>query len=185
MAWSDDMPTILRATIQDTATPQVYTDPQLVTIILVSTISLQTEVAFVRPYVASISLGTLTPDPTDPALVDNVFVNLCCTKAALLLVAGEIKAYSRQAIRIRDGGSELELRRDPRILDLMYRAYKDQYDEALYAYKTGGDEGLGEIITSPYPYLGWNTWGINGMFEGYPGPRGYRSEGGGGCGGPY
>lgn len=178
MAWDDEMPTILRVTIQDTGATPLYTDDSLAQMILVASLSLQAEIAFLQKYVPNLPNGSLKPDPTLAANRDDPFINLCCVKAALLLVMGEIKSFARQGIRIRDGSSEIQLQRDPAGLKLLYDAYKAQYDDALYAYKTGGVEGLGEIITSPYPYLAGRHLGAGSMYEGYAGLYGYRS---GGC----
>lgn len=177
MSWDTEMTTILRVTIQDMASPPTYSDPQLQQMILVSALTLQAQISFRQPYVPDIDAGTLTPDPTGPAARDDQFINLCCLKAALMIVIAEVKGFTRQGIRIKDGESEIELRRDPKALQAMYDVYARQYEDALYAYKTGGNEGLGEIITSPYPYLAGHRRGLGGMFEGCGGPRGYRSDG--------
>jgi hypothetical protein len=195
MAWSDEMTLILRTTVADFVTPQVYTDGQLQTMLLVGALSLQSEIRFRVFYEALIEANTLTPDPTIPIAPattrDEIFMNLCCLKSAVLLVTGEIRGYVRQGVAIRDGQSEIRLQRDPRGLQAMIDVYKMQYDEALYAYKTGGSDGLGEIITSPYPYLSWcdqGPWCDGGRgyrSDGFAGGECFAGGGGGWSGGPY
>ena len=64
----------------------------------------------------------------------------------------------------------ISLSRNPASLKLMYEKYEQAYQEALYAFKTGGNEGFGAAVVSPYNYLpawGYGTGGGE-LYEGYP-----------------
>lgn len=180
MAWDDEMPTILRNLVFDISATPLYTDDQLNTLILVASISLVAEVSFVNAYTISVSDGTLSPDPTATSTRDNAFVNLACLKSATRLIAAEIRDLTRQGIEIQDDTSRIKLGRDPRALALMKDTFLKDYQDAMYAYKTGGNDGLGESIVSPYKY--WSNWsnlGMAGMYDGYPADRYARGTLGG------
>lgn len=155
MAWDEEMVLILRDMIQDFGDVPVYTDERLSTSILVAGLLLQNTVSFANSYEISVTNQTMKPDPTKSATLDKGFVALACLRAALGLVVAEQRELTRGGIEIQDGDNRIKLNRDAASLKLMGESYKKNYDEVLYAYKTGGNDGLGEAIVSPYKY--WST----------------------------
>lgn len=175
MAWDDDFPVILRGLMLDYATPPTYADDRYNQLAVIAALGLLNEVGFARPYVISVSDVTISPDPTKLSPPDNAFVNLVCLKAALILVQAELRDMTRQGIEIQDGSSRLKLSRDAGSLRLMKQAYEEQYNLALYAYKTGAG---GEAVVTPYSYLAdWPT-GMATMYEGCGGRSDRRNIGG-------
>lgn len=168
MAWDDDMPLLLRVMTQDLSSAPTYTDEGLVQLLLTAGMMVQLQGAFAVPYTISISNETLSPDPTKLSPPDNAFIMLTVLRSSLVLVAAEIKQMVNQGIEIRDGTSMLKLQRDYQSLQEMQRVYQDQYDEALYAWKTGGGEALGQIIVTPYPLLSGSPYAMGDFTEGYP-----------------
>jgi hypothetical protein len=169
MAWDDLMVPLLRDSLQDTAANPLYADDQLVTSLLVAGFRLQLEVSFGMAYRIDVVNQAITPDPTASTPPDNNFANLVSLRAALGLVVAELRSLTRGGIEIRDGDNMIKLARDPDALKLMRDSYQKLYDDAIYAFKTGGNQGLGEIIVTPYHYLSdLGLCGPMGLFA--PGP---------------
>lgn len=148
MAWDDEMVLILRDVIQDHAEPPVYSDERLSVAILVAGMILQNEVSFANTYTISVANQSMRPDPTKAETIDPGFITLACLRAALGLIVAEQRDLTRGGIEIQDGDNRIKLNRDSSSLKLMGDSYRKQYDQALYAYKTGGQAGVGEIIVT-------------------------------------
>lgn len=163
MAWDDEMVTILRNIIQDTSTTPTYSDDQLSELVLVTAQGIQVELNFGRVYDISISNGSIKPDPTSSTSRDINFITLVCLKAASNLVNAELRSLTRQGISIQDGDNKISLQRSPQSLQLMQETYKSMYDSAVYAFKTGGSDGLGEIVVNSYNFIS-EYWGEGPQF---------------------
>lgn len=168
MAWDDDMPTILRVLVNDTSTSPKYDDDSLINLLLTSGMLLQLEGGFAADYAISIGNQTLTPDPTKMTPPDRAFISLATLRAAVQLITFEIRAFVEQGIEIRDGTSVLKLQREYHSMQTMLEAYGKQYGDALYAWKTGGGEALGQVIVTPYPLLEGGDRGMGSLYGGYP-----------------
>jgi hypothetical protein len=138
MSWDTEMVTMVRYLIGDVDpdTP-TYDDDRLSTLILLASFQVKLDAGFIHSYSVNLDNGTLTPDPTGAGGVarDDSFMSLVSLKASAILSENEFRTYGGQGIRIKDGESEIDLRRDPATLKLMRDTFRDEYADKLYLYK--------------------------------------------------
>jgi hypothetical protein len=91
---------------------------------------------------------TLDPDPTaDPE--DHAFITLVCLKAACIIIGGQIRSESGNAISIKDGPSAIDLRGVTGTLAKLWENLCAKYEQAELDYRAGN--GLaGQAILGPY-----------------------------------
>ena len=147
--WADEMTPSLRYTVGDTAATPTYADDDLAQILLVAANQVQGEIRFAVRYAISVSNSTLTPDPSLAATRDDGFMILVVAKAAVVLSAAEIRLNMNNGLRIRDDKSEVVTVKDPKGLQVMAAAFVQQYEDAAYAYRTGGGKSLGRLVAGP------------------------------------
>lgn len=146
MAWDEEMVSDLRILIADLATPPAYSDEQLAQMVLIGAKLARGTMRFRSTYAINTPAESLLPDPTLPSSRDENFITLSVLKAAVVLVGSEIKAYNKQAVRIKEGTSEISLVRDPEEMKLMLLSFTQMYDDALYNAKAGGGTPLGQLV---------------------------------------
>jgi hypothetical protein len=83
MAWTTEIPLIVRTLINDLSDQPVYTDERLQQIIVVAAKYVQIDVSFDNEYKINITDLTITPDPVD--IQDEIFSGLLGLKAACLV----------------------------------------------------------------------------------------------------
>jgi hypothetical protein len=150
MSWQGQMSTIVRHLISDTdPAAHKYSAKRLETTILVAAQLLSTEIDLNNNYTINLESCTLTPDPTDTDTKDNDFVSLASLKCACIILGGEIKSESGNAISIKDGPSAVDLRGVSATLMSLYKDLCAKYDKLLMDYAAGNSIS-GHAILGPY-----------------------------------
>jgi len=151
MSWQGQMTTVVRHLIND-VDPSAYkfTDNRLETSILVAAQLVISETYFDNPYTINVESCKLSPDPTDSDTKDNDFIALACLKAACIILGGDIRSESGNAISIKDGPSAIDLRGVTQTLTLLYKDMCEKYDNMLFAYESGESSNIGQAILGPY-----------------------------------
>lgn len=150
MSWQGQMSTIVRHLIDDLdATKYRYSHSRVETAILVSAQLTVMNVDFANSYTINVESCALSPDPTDADTKDNPFVSLISLRAACIILGGEIRSESGNAISIKDGPSAIDLRGVSQILTALYKDLSDRYDHSLLEYRAGNSIA-GHAILGPY-----------------------------------
>jgi len=157
MAWSIELPLLLRHLIDDYNEPREYTDKRLESLIVSAAQLTIATVDFPKDYSVDVVGRGISPDPTDSPK-DNGFINLITLKAACLLATGDYRSSSNKGLVIKDGPSSI----DARVLveskkELAETLCKD-YTDAELEYRLG-NSSAGEAIIGPHrsDYSGGNT----------------------------
>jgi uncharacterized protein YjbI with pentapeptide repeats len=154
MAWQIEMVTILRHLIND-INGDTYSQARLEEAILVNAQLINKTIDFDYEYTIDVDAVTLTPDPTENTKDIN-FINLVCLKTALMIMWGELRTLSSQAVVVRDGPSSIDM-------SGAYKASKDLYNELLEQFqmeKINHQTGkIGRAILSPTTVEGLYTNG--------------------------
>ena len=150
MSWQGQMSTIVRHLIDDLdAAKYKYSQNRVETAILVSAQLTTMNVDFNNSYTINVESCSLSPDPTDTDTKDNPFVSLVSLRAACIILGGEIRSESGNAISIKDGPSAIDLRGVSQILTALYKDLSDRYDHSLLEYRAGNSIA-GHAILGPY-----------------------------------
>lgn len=154
MSWQGQLGTIVRYLINDIdPSDYKYSDQRIETSILVAGKMMLMSIDFRNTYSINVESCVLTPDPTDSDTMDDPFTTLTCLRAACMIIGGEIRSESGNAISIKDGPSAIDLRGVSQTLTILYKDLCDKYEKLLLEYKsTGGVGGTnpGEAILGPY-----------------------------------
>jgi hypothetical protein len=106
-------------------------------------------VDFNNSYTINVESCSLSPDPTDAGTKDNPFINLVSLRTACIILGGEIRSESGNAISIKDGPSAIDLRGVSQVLATLYKDLSDRYDHTLLEYRAGNSIA-GHAILGPY-----------------------------------
>ena len=150
MSWQGQISTMVRHLISDVDPSNYkYSSRRLETTILVASHILSTETDLNQTYDINVETCTLNPDPTEKATKDNDFIALVSFKTACIILGGEVKAESGNAIAIKDGPSSIDLRNVTGTLMGLYKDICAKYDQLLLDYKAGNSIA-GKAILGPY-----------------------------------
>jgi hypothetical protein len=150
MAWETDITTIVRYLISDVDSGSFkYADSRLQTTILVAATFVNNAVNFNNEYTISLGSSTLSPDPTDTATKEDSFVTLTALKTACILIGGEIRLESGNAISIKDGPSAIDLRGVSVTLAALHKDLCAKYDAAVLDYAAGRSI-VGHAVLTPF-----------------------------------
>lgn len=150
MAWQTDMTTIVRYLISDVDSSNYkFIDSRIQTTILVAATFVTNDLNFNNDYTIDLSATTLSPDPTDSATKEGNFITLTCLKTACIMIGGEIRLESGNAISIKDGPSAVDLRGVSTTLALLHKDLCAKYDNAVLDY-AAGKSIAGHAILGPY-----------------------------------
>ena len=152
MSWQNEMVVILRHLIDDVCAV-TYTDPRLEETIIVAAQLVNLEIDFDKIYTIDIDSLILTPDPT-AAVRDNAFINLVVLKAACIITSGEAKANALQAIKIKDGPTEIDTGQRHKALEVRTLQVCEEFNRAKLQY-VAGDGRTGQAVMTPF------TWDRN------------------------
>lgn len=152
MAWNNEMTVILRHLIDDVCAT-VYTDSRLEETIIVAAQLVNLEVDFDKVYTIDIDALILTPDPTH-AVRDDAFINLVVLKAACIITSGEAKAHALQAIKIKDGPTEIDTGQRHKALEVRSLQVCEEFNRAKLQYVAGNGR-VGQAVLTPF------TWNRN------------------------
>lgn len=110
MAWQDEMGIMLRVMVSDNGTTQTYSDDDIENSICLAARLVQMKADFPVSYAVNVENATIVPDPTVGDNRDENFINLVCLQGACVLDRGSALRAAGQAIMIRDGSSQIDLR---------------------------------------------------------------------------
>lgn len=126
-----------------------YSPRRMETTILVAAQMLTTETDLNEEYSINVETCLLDPDPTDAETKDDDFISLVSLKTACVLLGGEIRSESGNAIAVKDGPSSIDLRGVTGTLNTLYKDMCAKYDQLLLDYKAGNSLA-GHAILGPY-----------------------------------
>ena len=145
MHWQDHARIMVRQLINDLDSTQ-YNDDRIDTAVIVAAQLVSLELDFKSEYSIDVEDKTIDPDP----LTDSVFINLVVVKSAVIIIGGEIKSQSANAISIRDGVSSIDMRQVTSVLLELYKDLSNKYDVLAQNYGFSGSSGVGKAILGPY-----------------------------------
>jgi hypothetical protein len=149
MAWTDDMPTIVRYLINDLDTTNyAYSNGRVRQTIVVAAQLVLSEIDFDKTYTVTISTSGISPDPT-AATKDDAFINLVSLKSACLIASSELRTKGLDAIRVSDGSSSIDAGGILRGFEILSKDLCQRYENAKIQYKAGNSVA-GQAILSPY-----------------------------------
>ncbi len=161
MAWEDVAVTLLRVSINDLDdTAYRYTDDRLIQILAAAMWHVQRdEPAAFTAFTVDVVNQTVTPDPTSGAAQDDAFVNLAVAKTACLIDRGAALLAADQALRVKDVGSEVDLRdvfraKQAVIKDGWCQVYKDMREEFRRGATGATGATVGAAIMTPFRAYG-------------------------------
>jgi hypothetical protein len=146
MPWAIDLVLFLRSLIGDLDATK-YTNERLKQVLAIAAFQINSS-NFSNNYVVNIARVSITPDPID--LQDQDFCLLTCYKAACIIVGGEVKTMSNQAISYREGPNSLDLVSAAQATKVLYDDLCNKYDEMLTAYEMEKSSEGGHAILGPY-----------------------------------
>ena len=150
MSWQGQMSTVVRHLISDVdPTAYTFSANRIETSILVAAQLITMNVDFNNTYTINVESCALYPDPTDTDTKDNPFIALTCLRAACIVIGGDIRKESGNAISIKDGPSAIDLRGVTSTLTVLYKDLCEKYEHALLEYRAGSSVA-GQSILGPY-----------------------------------
>lgn len=150
MSWQGQISTMVRHLISDVDSSNYkYTTKRLETSILVAAQLLTTETDLKNNYTINVEQCELSPDPTDSGTEDDDFIALVSLKCACIILGGEVRAESGNAISIKDGPSAIDLRGVSGTLTVLYKDLCSKYEQMLLDYRAGNSLA-GHAILGPY-----------------------------------
>ena len=110
MAWEIELVAITRVLINDLDATQVFTDARLQQTVSTAALMVAQEIDLGQAYTITGSpSGTIDPDPTLADTRDDIATILFPLKAACIIDQNRLQGSTSNAIRIRDGDSEIDL----------------------------------------------------------------------------
>ncbi len=145
--WQCVLVPIVRTLISDLDMDPTYDDARINKLILTAAQLIKPEVDFATTYTISIHKQTITPDPVSNN--DDIFIGLVSMKAALYILAGEVKEASANSIKIVDAGATIDMTNSYTAKKDLYKQMLDDYNRAKLAYSIG-NLGAFRAILTPY-----------------------------------
>lgn len=110
MSWDTELTVIARVLINDLGDTPTFTDARLQQTIATAALMVAQEIDLGQTYTISVSpSGIISPDPTLVGTKDDIAVVLFPLKAACIIDQNRLQGAAGNAIRIRDGDSEIDL----------------------------------------------------------------------------
>ena len=149
MAWTDDMPIIVRYLINDIdSTNYAYSNGRVKQTIVVAAQLVLNEIDFDKTYSVTVSTSGISPDPT-AATKDDAFINLVSLKSACLIATSELRTKSLDAVRVSDGSSSIDTGGVLKGFESLSKSMCARYEDAKIQYKAGNSVA-GQAILTPY-----------------------------------
>ena len=148
MSWQNEIGRMTRFLVDDIDS-SVYSDTLLEEAILVSAQFVIRDIGKTTTYTIDVDTRAFTPDPTSSTPKDDFLINLTALKTACILLYGEVKQASKQAVEIVDGPSRIKL---TGYFDSISKVHKDlckEYETLLYKARLDISSENFEAITSP------------------------------------
>jgi len=151
MAWDEEINIMTRTLIND-ADAIKFSDDRINQAILVAMKFVQIEVSFEQVYTVDITNESVSPDPTVGDDRDDGFVTLVSVKTACIVDQGSASDAASQAIRVKDGASEVDLRDSFKAkLELLKRGWCAFYEDLKTDYVLGQrGRVLGAAVMTPF-----------------------------------
>jgi hypothetical protein len=166
MAWEAQMIEMVRVLVDDLDTPPRYSDSKLERVLMVAAYNILQETRFESTYVVDIPAQSVEPDPVDNSDVN--FVNLWVLKACCIVLGGEYKTQSLNAISVRNGPSSIDMRGAADSALELYKKACDDYENYKMNYIAGT---AGKAILTPFSPGGdsiqSDMWGHRGRYFDY------------------
>ena len=143
----DKLILILRNIIEDTVATYTYSDERLKQAISVAAQLIFTECTFDYAYTVNLSTPDITPNPFDNN--DVGFIALITMKAAVIIIGGEYKMSTKNAIVVNDAWSSINLGGKASAYKVLYDSFIKQYNDILMQHKFGNNSAI-KAILSPY-----------------------------------
>ena len=111
MSWDVELTLMTRVLINDLDTTQSFTDGRIQQTLAVAARFVSEEIDLGQVYTVTIdaSSGVISPDPTLTVTKDDIAVILFPLKAACIIDQNRLQGATANAIKIRDGDSEIDL----------------------------------------------------------------------------
>lgn len=151
MAWDDEVTAMARVLVNDSAATK-YSDDRINEAILMAMQFVQIEISFPQSYAIDLVNVTVTPDPTIEPDRDDGFITLVSVKTACIVDQGSAADAASQAIRVKDGASEVDLRDSFKAkMDLIKNGWCNYYEKLKKDYALGQrGKILGAAVMTPF-----------------------------------
>jgi len=151
MAWDTTLVNRLRFYIHDIdPSSQSYTDSTLAKYLAISSIDVVRDVNLItETFTVDTDAPSIAPDPTGSA-VDQGIANLFVTKAALLIVMGEMRRdVAKYGIKIRDDVTTYDATGAMKGRAEVYKNFEENYEKTKWEWEKG-NKAAGKAILGPY-----------------------------------
>lgn len=151
MAWDEEINIMVRTLVND-ADSTKYDDDRINQAILMAMQLVQMEISLSADYEVDVVNETVTPDPTIGDDRDIDFMKLVSVKTACMIDQGSASDAASQAIRVKDGASEVDLRDAFKAkFDLLKIGWCQVYADLKRQYSLGQRGArLGAAIMTPF-----------------------------------
>lgn len=147
MAWTDQLPLMLRYVVGDVDTPQKYADARLEQALVIAGKFVENEANFSQSFNCDVAAITISPDPTIDPYIDDWFSNLVVLKAAFQIAQSEFRILSRGgAMMFKEGSATVDTREQAKYYQALYNSLKTQYEDALFKYQMVVRPSVGSVI---------------------------------------
>lgn len=147
MSWSTEITLIVRTMINDLDSPYTYTDARIQKAIVIAGQILNSQIDFDYTYTFDINNSTITPDPT--SYPDLNFITLVSLQAVCIIIGGEYKISSQNAIKVTDAWSSIDMSGQASALKALLANFEAKLLEARQQYIYGNMKAVAAIL-SPY-----------------------------------
>jgi hypothetical protein len=146
MPWSIDLVLFLRSLIGDLDAIK-YSNERLRQVLAVAAFQINSS-NFKNTYTVNIGSVNISPDPVDN--LDKDFCNLVTYKAACIIVGGEVKNLSNQAVSYREGPNSLDLSGVAQATKALYDDLCKKYSDLSADFSIEQSSEGGQAILGPY-----------------------------------
>jgi len=151
MAWDTTLVNRLRFYIHDIdPSSQSYTDSTLAKYLAIASIDVTSDVNLItKTFTVDTDSPSISPDPTD-ASIDQGIANLFVTRAALLVVMGEMRRdVAKYGIKIRDDVTSYDATGAMKGRAEVYKNFEENYEKTKWEWEKG-NKAAGKAILGPY-----------------------------------
>lgn len=145
MAWTKDLVLFVRSLIGDLDATK-YDNDRIKQVIAISAYTMLSTTTFLNSYTVNIGAVTISPDPMD----DPDFCLLVAYKAACIIVGGEVKNASNQALSYREGPNSLDLSAVATALQALHKDLSAKFEDMLNTYQMEQSSANGHAVLGPY-----------------------------------
>lgn len=144
MAWENQMIEMVRVLIDDLDAAR-YSDSKIERVLMVAAYNILQETRFETTYTVNIVAQSVSPDPVDNSDIN--FVNLWVLKACCIILGGEYKAQSLNAISVTNGPSSINMSGTANSTKFLYEKACEDYENYKMNYIAGT---AGKAVLTPY-----------------------------------